>query len=182
MSKLRIGSFCGFSMAELMMVMAIMMVVTAIGLPSLTRMQASYRISSDGRAITQALSLAKMRAGAIFTHERLNFDLSNNRYVMEKYDKSSGQFLSDGTSQSLSTGVSFGFGSITTPAGSQTSIQQSSTITFNSRGIPINNSGQPTADFAVYFSDTAGAYYAVTVSLGGRIQIWKHSGTAWVAQ
>jgi len=54
-------------------------------------------------------------------------------------------------------------------------------ITFNSRGIPVNGSNQPTADHSLYIHNSSG-YYAVSVALSGRIQMWKYVNSAWVAQ
>jgi Tfp pilus assembly protein FimT len=160
---------------------AIILVISIFALPSLQETQAVYRISGDARAIAQAMALAKLRAGAGFTRGRLSVDSDSGMFALEKYDKASTQFLPDGGAQYLNKGVSFGFGTITTPAGSQTSIHQSPTVTFNSRGIPIDDSGQPSADYAVYLNNS-GHYYAVTVAMTGRIQVLQYRDAAWVTE
>jgi hypothetical protein len=105
--------------------------------------------------------------------------------------------------QPLSTGVVFGFG--TAGAGHpnpQTSIAQapacrsgvaggtagssyanSACIEFNSRGLPVDASGSPTPNDALYVTDS-NTVYGVTVIESGLIQYWETSAsaTAWEAR
>jgi hypothetical protein len=76
----------------------------------------------------------------------------------------------------------FGYGSLTTPAGTQASISQSSVIAFNSRGIPLDSTGNPTGNDAIYLNNGNGVYYAVTVSSSGRVSVWQlnGSGSTWI--
>ncbi len=171
----------GFTTFELMIVVAIGLIIMVVGLPSISKTQALYRASGDGRSIAETLTLAKMRAGANFTKERVVFNTADSTFQLEKYNKTTGNFEIDGGVKNLSTGVAYGYGSIGNPAGSQTTITQTPIITFNSRGIPVDNSNQPTADYAVYFNNSAG-YYAVSVALSGRIQVWKNTPAGWTTQ
>ncbi len=171
----------GFSFLELLAVISIGLAITVLGVPSIQKTQSIYRVSADARSLAEDLTLAKMRAGANFTQERLNLNTSTNTFQLEQYDKSSSTWVSDGGIKYLNTGVTFGFGSISTPAGSQSTLAQSTLITFNSRGIPVNGSNQPTADHSLYIHNSSG-YYAVSVALSGRIQMWKYVNSAWVAQ
>jgi Tfp pilus assembly protein FimT len=171
----------GFSALELLIVIAIGLVIVALGLPSITKTQALYRVMGDARSLAEDLTLAKMRAGANFTQERLTLNTSSGSYVLELYNKSTSAWVSDGGPQYLTSGVSFGYGSITLPAGSQSTMAQTTPIIFNSRGIPVNASNQPTGEDAFYLTNSSG-YYAVTVAMSGRIQIWKYVNSSWVAQ
>ena len=171
----------GFSVLELLAVISIGLAIVVLGVPSIQKTQTVYRVSSDARSLAEDLTLAKMRAGANFTQERLNLQTSTNTYQLEQYDKSSSTWVSDGGIKYLNTGVTFGYGSISTPAGSQSTLAQSALIAFNSRGIPVNGSNQPTADYSLYIHNSSG-YYAVSVALSGRIQMWKYVNSAWVPQ
>jgi hypothetical protein len=122
-----------------------------------------------------------MRAGAEFTRSRLSLDTSSNAYRREIFNKTSSSFQAEGGDQPLADGVSFGFGSITTPAGGQSTIHQSTEIIFNSRGIPVDSGGTPVGSYAVYVNND-GRYYAVTVNTAGQIRRWRYSGTAWAAE
>jgi Tfp pilus assembly protein FimT len=171
----------GFTTLELTVVILLGLIIMVIGLPSLSKTQAAYRASGDGRGIAETLALAKMRAGANFTKERVTFDTVANTYQLERYNKASDAYELDGGVKYLSSGVAFGFGPISLPAGGQSTITQTSPMAFNSRGIPINAGNQPTGDSAIYYYNTTG-YFAVTIGLSSRVQIWKYANSAWVAQ
>jgi Tfp pilus assembly protein FimT len=171
----------GFSALELLMVLAIGLVIVVLAIPSLTETLALYRVSADAKLLAQDLIVAKMRAGTNFTQERLNANTASNTYQLEQYNKSGLAWGPDGDTKYLSSGVSFGFGSISTPAGSQSSIAQSTLITFNSRGIPVNGSNQATPEDALYIRNATG-YYAISVALSGRVQVWKYVNSGWVGQ
>ena len=96
------------------------------------------------------------------------------------YNNTSSSYVNEGGTQNLSSGNSFSYGSISTPAGSQSPIAQSTAIIFNSRGIPVDAGGSPTGNYAIYLSSGTGLYYAVTVSVTGTSNIWVYSGGAWV--
>jgi len=171
----------GFSVLELLIVLAIGLVIAVLAIPSLTETLALYRVSADAKLLGQDLMVAKMRAGTNFTKERLNANTAANTYQLEQYDKTGLTWDPDGETKYLSSGVSFGFGSISTPAGSQSSIAQSAVVTFNSRGIPVNGSNQATPEDALYIRNATG-YYAVSVALSGRVQVWKYVNSSWVGQ
>jgi len=57
----------GFSLIELVLVVAIMLLVSAFALPGLNAMMQSYRVSNDARGIVAQLSLARMRAAEEFS-------------------------------------------------------------------------------------------------------------------
>lgn len=102
-------------------------------------------------------------------------------------------FVNEGPAVSLHPGVSFSWANVpsTRPAGGpslspaqggQATVTQTSPITFNSRGVPIDSTNTPTANGAVYLADTYGRQYAVSVNSGGRILIQQYQGasTGWV--
>ena len=121
-----------------------------------------------------------MRAASDFTRTKLVIDTTNKTYVRQFYNKTSGNYENEGGTQYLGQRVSFGFGAITTPAGGQSSISQTTEIIFNSRGIPITSGGTPIGTYVIYLNNDAGTYYAVSVNTTGQIRTWKYSGGAWV--
>ena len=90
-------------------------------------------------------------------------------------------FTNDGGPIYLAQGLSFGYGSITSPAGTQTTISNTSPVIFNSRGIPITAAGVATATDAIYLTDQYGDTYAITVYASGKVTTWMYSGGAWHA-
>jgi hypothetical protein len=79
----------------------------------------------------------------------------------------------------------FGFGSVGVAAGDPNeqgnAPVQSNTITFNSLGLPVDNTGAPSQQNAIYVINTSTQQVgAVTVSLSGRVMGWLWEGGRWV--
>lgn len=161
--------------------MSVILIVAAITMPSLQDTLAVYKGSGAVRNIAAQLALARMRAGAAFTRTRLSINTTDNTYNLALYNKTTTSYDVEGGTQYLPTNVSFGYGSISTPAGGQSTIGQTINIYFNSRGIPVDSSGAATGISAIYVNND-GNYYAVTVSAVGLIRVWKWTGSAWDQQ
>jgi prepilin-type N-terminal cleavage/methylation domain-containing protein len=61
----------GFSLIELLVVISVLAIVAAMAIPTWQRMQKNARLNGDGRSLSEALSVAKMRAAANFTESRV---------------------------------------------------------------------------------------------------------------
>lgn len=169
----------GISVAELAMNMAIILILASMSLPAVTRTVQTYRLQSDARRIYSLVTLARMRAAADFTKGELSSNLAAGTYQIMLYDKPSNSYVNEGGTQSLSSGNSFSYGTITVPAGTQNTIAQSAAIVFNSRGIPVDSGGTPTGNYVLYLSNGSGLYYAISVSITGTINIWSYNGGIW---
>jgi len=186
----------GFSLIEILLVLAIMGVLAAMAVPMSGNAVKYIRISGDARDMSNALAVTKMRAAARFTKARLFVDRSTNTYYVQTYDKTAGSWTTESGTTSLSTSVSFGYGAVATPpsntqaaigqadacyntASPAVTIANSSCIVFNSRGIPIlgDTSASPTGDDALYVTD--GTFvYGVTIAATGFIRTWRTNLTA----
>jgi prepilin-type N-terminal cleavage/methylation domain-containing protein len=185
----------GFSLIEMLLVLAIMGVIAVMAVPMSGNALKYIRISGDARDISNALAVTKMRAAAKFTKARLFVDLSSNAYYVQTYDKTAGSWTSESGSTSLSPSVSLGYGTVASPpSNTQSSIGQAGAcyntaspavtiantacVVFNSRGIPIrgDTSASPTGDDAIYIND--GTFvYGVTVAATGFIRTWRTNYT-----
>ena len=176
----------GFSLIELAIVITIFLLILSIALPQALTTLRAFRASSDARSIASQLALAKMRAADGFTQARLNCDLTNKSCQLEvctsKGASACNTFSAEGGSIPLSKEMTFGFGGITTPAGSQTLIQNTAQILFNSRSLPIDNTGTVTGNDALYLTNYLGDTYAVTVYASGRIALWRYGNGVWSSQ
>jgi Tfp pilus assembly protein FimT len=180
-SYLRDKKVSGFSSFELVIVLAIILIVTVMSVPSLRKTLEAYRGSSAARGLAGQLSVSKMRAASDYTRTKLSIDTTNMTYVRSVYNKAMGTWDTEGGTQYLDKGVSFGYGSLTGAGpGGLASISQSTDIYFNSRGIPITAGGAAWGTYAIYLDNNAGRYYAITVNLTGQIRTWKYSAGAWV--
>jgi prepilin-type N-terminal cleavage/methylation domain-containing protein len=195
----------GFSLIELLMVVGIMGVLAAITVPMSGNAIRFLKLSGDARDLHQATAVAKMRAAAKFTKSRVYLDINGRAFYVQTFNKTvtipcpAGCWETEGGSTSLSSTVTFGFGPVTTPPPfTQTTINQSapcqdnasvdiantSCIIFNSRGIPIDNTGGPTGMDAIYVTDGT-AVYGITVGATGFIRTWQTNYTSiplWTQQ
>jgi Tfp pilus assembly protein FimT len=161
--------------------LAIALIAASIAVPSLRGTMAAYRGSAAIQGLASQLSLARMRASSSFTRSRVAIDTTTQTYRRDLLDKATTTYRADGTDLPLGSNVSFGFGGITTPAGGQSTIQQSTQIYFNSRGMPVDVAGAPIGTYAVYLNND-GRYYAVTINTVGQILTWRYNGSAWAPQ
>jgi Tfp pilus assembly protein FimT len=136
----------GFSILELVVVITVGIILTAMAIPNITSMARGYRSVGDARALNEEVSLAKMRGPADFTHSRVYADLSTNQYRVETWalptvpaGATSKCWVTDGDNQCSSnysspnsppstlllTTVTFGYGSISSPpTGTQSTLAQ----------------------------------------------------------
>jgi len=178
----------GFSLIEIMVVVVIFVIIASIAIPSLTHISQNLRLSGDARAVVAQIYLARMRAASLGTKTRLNVNLVANTFQIDFWSKTASSYQLDTNTGvfSLSSGDIFGFGSITTPAGQQSSIAQGypgesgcGCIYFNSRGITTDSSGNPTVNSALYITNNSG-YTAVAVSIAGQVTAYTRSGSSWI--
>jgi prepilin-type N-terminal cleavage/methylation domain-containing protein len=176
----------GFSLLEVSIVVLIFLVLVALATPNALQMLHAYRLSGDARSLAHQISFARLRAGTEFTWAQIVLVTSPtpSAYSLQlcttKATSSCTTFTSEGGTQYLSSGISLGFGSSSGPAGGQTTKAQTTTVTFNSRGIPIDSGGSPTANDTIYLTDAKGNACAVSVTLSGHTKIWRYNG-AWVS-
>lgn len=159
--------------------MAMVLVLTAVTVPTVSTTLQTYKMMGAARMIAGELTLARMRAAASFTQGEVSFSTSAGTFQIQLYDKTTNAFAAEGGTQYLISGITFGYGTISTPAGTQTTIAQSTQIIFNSRGIPVDNTGAPTGTYAIYLTNGVKQYYAVSVAVNSAIYIWRYNGSGW---
>lgn len=76
----------GFTITELMVVLAIVGVLTVIATPNLSRWSTSIRMESATREIASTLQLARTRAITQNASIRITFDTSANTYQLQQRD------------------------------------------------------------------------------------------------
>src|SRR5579862_4705641 len=198
----RLDDSRGFSLIEILMVVAIFAVVSAIAVSQMGKLFGFYKLSGDARSVSNAIAGAKMRAAADFSRVRIFADLSANAFYMQVWDKTlnsgAGGWRTEGGSTNLSANVTFGYAGITTPPGGTqstmgqapqctaddgTNIANTACVMFNSRGVPVDVTLAPTSADAMYLTDSPStAVYGITVAATGMIRSWQtpSASTHWV--
>jgi prepilin-type N-terminal cleavage/methylation domain-containing protein len=194
----------GFSLVEVLMVVAILGVVAAIAVPMSGNAIRYAKISGDARSLSNDIAVTKMRAAARFAQARLFVDVAARTYYVQTCAVPSTlpcpSWTTEGGSVSLSSSVSFGYSPAgVPPPNTQTTIGQAAPcrttsppgdvantacIIFNSRGIPVDTIGNPVGSYALYITD-ATAIYGVTIAATGFTRVWRTNYSAtpvWTQQ
>ena len=194
----------GFSMIELLVVVAIVLVVAAFAVPNITTTMASYRVRS---ALNQSANMALLcRTQAIKNNvtQRLHFSTVNNRVVLWDADAAdaAAQPVAGDAQLHAQMWLSPQFSDPGLPTGGPTQltaqimwgsniptsqINVNSDVYFNSRGMPcIPAAGGGvcgvTNGFVYYFRYTGAGrarWAATSVSPAGRIESWFWNGASW---
>ena len=189
----------GYSLIEILFVVALTGVIAAIAVPMMGNSLGFFRLSGDARSLSNSIALSKMRAASVFSRVRVYIDRSTRSFHLETWNSTTNQWTADTGNVYLSQSVNFAFNPVTTaPPNTQATIQQAQTcrdnlgaavantscVIFNSRGIPIDGvTSSPVVD-AVYVTDGT-AVYAVTVAATGMVRSWKTPPNAtptWMVQ
>ena len=165
-------------MVELCVLLATAALLAALSIPMLNTSMQSMQLLSDSRSISSTMTYAKLRAVSQMTQFRMSFDLDNDEWMLERWDRENEEWELEQDINALSRGISsnrvtFKAESDSSPDGFPT--VAATEITFNSRGFPIDG-----ADI-VYLANEE-EDYAVSTSLSGKIQLWRYEDDAWVAR
>jgi len=189
----------GFSLLDILMVVALIGVVSGIAVPVTSGALSGQKFRNDTEAISHLVGLAKMRASAGSTRARVRANLSDQTFLLERWDRTTDAWVVEGGVTPLSQGVTFSFGAVASaPPNTQTTIAFSpacragttatsaaiggtSCIVFNSRGLPVDGGGAPFGGHALYVTN-ASAVSATTVTATPRIRRWSTSALALTAQ
>lgn len=171
----------GFSLIDLMISGTFIVLVSSFSMFFTSRALSSYRLESDARGIATTLMMAKFRSASQATSYRVVFDASSNSYSVQR--SSGSGFANEGSSISLSQNIVLSSAGLASAPVEPCGISgQSGSVAFNVRGLPIDASGSPTPNNAIYLNNAEGERFAVTVSLAGHVQTWKWNGSGWVLQ
>ena len=203
------ASAAGFSLLEIMFVVGLMGVISAIAIPMASNELNYLRLSGDARNLTNALTLTKMRAAATFTQARVYMDRTAKSYRIQTWKKANtpADWVTDGGISYLAGSDQFGFSTVSTPPPDSqatialaavcrdrdgAAIANTACVVFNSRGVPIiprttggpNGTESPLGTNVAYVTDGS-VVYGTTISATGMVRLWKTqaAGTAhWTQQ
>jgi type II secretion system protein H len=102
-SRVAIRPRPGFTLVELVIVLAILGIAAAVAMPSVAGMIQGFRVRAVARQIMTDMQSARMGAVAQKTNFRVTVDVANNRYQIDKFDPAAGVWNQVGTRREIST-------------------------------------------------------------------------------
>jgi len=196
----RACSSSGFTLLELLVVLAISLVIAAFAIPTLTVTLDSFRIRGALNGAANLTQKCRMQAIKSDLTQQLHFATVGNQVVLFVTDSTDGAVApnpkdpqlhaqlwlpKDFSTPGLPTG---GVAKLTANLmwGSNLAPQVNVDAFFNSRGLPCLPGGNgvcvPTTGFVYYFRYKGGGkrrWVAASISPAGRIQSWIWNGSTW---
>ena len=168
----------GFTMVEMMIVVAVMAILAAIAIPSYYEYLPKSRASGAARQLFTEMQYAKMRAISENNDYKIEFDTTNNRYRI--YDDT--VLIKTINIGEAHSGIAYGYvsgnnwnGDAIT--GAVTFSGTPPSVTFRSTGLANKNGTvylKPTGDTA-----RKDRQRAISVKQTGRVRLYKHNGSTW---
>ncbi|HZD93589.1 MAG TPA: prepilin-type N-terminal cleavage/methylation domain-containing protein [Candidatus Sulfotelmatobacter sp.] len=179
----------GFSLVELMTVCVVLIIISAIAVPNIARINASYKLDASGHSVASLLQQARMQA------------VKTNQPAYAKYDNATGMvyitsdpglaYVAGNPDVAVSKGLTFNaappsfHGQLDAYVGAGV-WQIPDNIGFNARGLPcIAVPGNPALcvsfppkGFEWFIQNGSGGWVAVTVTPAGRIKTWRLNSTS----
>jgi prepilin-type N-terminal cleavage/methylation domain-containing protein len=183
----------GFSLVELLFVTALILIITAFAVPQFSK-QSYFRLRTSAYNIANRLNEAKFRSIREITPYQITLDatagsFSENRKISGTWNnivteklKTNVYFVTGTTPYTFPSGAPSADGAKQCGAISGTcNPTLSTTISFNTNGLPVDASGAPDPSNAVYLSNGK-EYFAITVSLAGAVEVWyyNNSSNSWL--
>jgi len=186
------GRSAGFTLIELMVVLAIVGIMSAVAVPSLLTAVAHTRMRGAASNLAGLLQSSRMQAVKENRTKTLHFVTRGN--VPFAFGKNVDDTSADSANTSREVQLGTSSFQLAVPSGtppvltaavlSYTPLDYPELISFNPRGTPCKYvSGVCTTSGFIYYiqdSSQTSAWSAVSISPGGRVKQWFWNGQAWV--
>lgn len=191
------ASSSGFSLVELLVVMAIILVVAAFAVPSMKSTMDAYRVRTTLNSVSGLTQRCRLQSLRKNTSEHMYVQTNGGKVQLFCQDVPTSTGVLKTTDPQITLAEQFSIPG--TPTGGPTQMTAAtmwgatgaqfavdSDPFFNSRGLPCGAVGVGTAcstikGYVYYFKYTAGTsrWAAISISPAGRMQSWFWTGTNW---
>jgi type II secretory pathway pseudopilin PulG len=179
----------GFSMIELMIVCAVLIIIAVIAVPNLARANANYKLDASGHSVASLLQQARMQA--VKTNQPAYVKFDNPTGIVYVTSDPGLAYASGNPDVAISKGLSFNAAAPThtqldTYVGGPGTWQIPDSIGFNARGLPCAADPAnpalcpsfPPKGFEWFIQNGNGGWEAVTVTPSGRVKSWRLTSTS----
>lgn len=186
-----ISSERGFSLLEMVIAVAITLILASFAVSNLLTFKAGYDYNTAARELAAVTQKARGAATSSDTRYRIAVDFANLQYQMDGCSVpnrpaktcTTWTMATDPGLIVLPPGVSLTTSGISSPPpGFGTSVSQAQYVIFNSRGVQVDDNGNPVDANCVYLQGKLKPPVAVCTTLSGRTGVYRLTGTVWSEQ
>jgi len=180
----------GFTLLEMMLVLIIGGVLTAIAIPAFMNWAPKYRVNGAARQVFSEMMAARAKAISEGNDYIISFDISNNRFTIYDDDDNNGMDSGESVRTIIIPEAYPGieFGRVSSPrdssaAGFVTFIGTGPSVTFLRSGLVKTSDlpGSLSGDVYLMPEDDTNLdrQRCVSVNLTGRVRLYKYTGSDW---
>lgn len=177
----------GFTMVELVIIIAISLVMVALTGKSMVSAVENFKVSTAARQVMASVQVAHLKAPANNTRFRVRIDATAGTWVLERCTAPCTDTTGWSTDQgyvpiTLPQNVRFSAAGITVIPPDQSSVAQATEMTFNTMSMLCTGSGQPASGRCFYIQGSSDRPMAVCSNMVGRTALYRLYNGVWELQ